>query len=350
MLIVTSQNEKTTLLGKTKQDYASIVSWLSFTNQEVLPKLGAWYRPLLGFGAYNKKTVDETAQGALKTLSAFETHLTANTYLVGERITLADVFSAALISRAFGTVLDKKWRSENPATVRWFNTIINQDAFKAVCPEVKFTDEVIKYVAPKKEEKPKAAAPAAAAAAAPAAPPAEPKAPKHPLEALGKPTLIINDWKVEYSNSDDLRGSAMAWFWKNFNAEEYSLWEVDYNYNPDLNKQPMMFMVNNLIGGFHARLEASRKYLFGAQAVYGVKGDCLIHGVFMVRGQDHKVAFDVAPDWESYNYRKLDASSEADRKVVEDSWCVWEPSKGNTGVPVVVDGKTYEIDDGHVFK
>lgn len=336
MVIVTSQNEKTTLLGKTKQDYASIVRWMSFANSELILKLAAWYRPLLGLDGYNKKTVDEAAKVALKTSAVLEQHLTANTYLVGERITLADLFTASLLTRAFATVLDKKFRSENPAITRWYNTIINQAAFKAVVPSPVFTEEVIKYTAPKKEEKPKpAAAPAAAAAAEEPAP--APK-PKHPLEALGKPTLILDEWKRQYSN-EDTRPVALPWFWEHYKPEEYSLWKVDYKYNEELK---LTFMANNLIGGFHARLEASRKYLFGAQAVFGANYACVIKGVFLVRGQEYLPAFDVAPDWESYDFQKLDHTSEADRKYVEDLWA-WD-------VPVTVDGKTLPFADGHVFK
>ncbi|KAJ5166363.1 Elongation factor 1-gamma 2 [Penicillium canariense] len=331
-IYVTSQNEKTTLLGKTKQDYASIVRWMSFANSEVLMKLGAWYRPLLGLDGYNKKTVDDAAKAAVKPLAVLEQHLTANTYLVGERITLADLFTASLLTRGFATVLDKKWRSDNPATTRWYNTIINQDAFKAVVPNPVFTEEVIKYTAPKKEEKPKAAAAPAAEEPAPA-----PK-PKHPLEALGKPTLILDEWKRQYSN-EDTRPVALPWFWQNFKADEYSLWKVDYKYNEELK---LTFMANNLIGGFHARLEGSRKYLFGAQAVYGANYACVIKGVFMVRGQDFMPAFEVGPDWESYEFTKLDPTSEADRKYVDDMWS-WD-------VPVTVDGKELEFADGHVFK
>ncbi|KAJ6092161.1 hypothetical protein N7467_004130 [Penicillium canescens] len=330
---VTSQNEKTTLLGKTKQDYASILRWLSFANAEVLPKLGAWYRPLMGLDGYNKKAVDEAAKNALKALAVLESHLTANTYLVGERITLADIFAASLLTRAFATVLDKTFRQENPAVTRWYNTILNQDSFKAVFPEPKFAEECIKYTPPKKEEKPKAAAPAAEEK-----PAAEAPKPKHPLEALGKPTLILDEWKREFSNNDP-RTEAMPWFWKNFKADEYSLWKVDYKYNNELK---LTFMANNLIGGFHARLEASRKYLFGAQSVYGVNYDCIVNGAFMVRGQEWEPAFQVGPDWEGYTYTKLDASNEADRKVIEDMWA--------QDVPVTVDGKTLEWTDGHVFK
>lgn len=53
-------------------------------------------------------------------------------------------------------------------------------------------------------------------------------------------------------------------------------------------------------------------------------------------------AFTISPDWEGYEYTKLDPISEADRKYVEDIWA-WD-------APVVVDGKTLEMADGHVFK
>ncbi|KAE8359304.1 hypothetical protein BDV27DRAFT_136397 [Aspergillus caelatus] len=333
---VTSQNEKTTLLGKTKQDYASILRWLSFVNAEVLPRLGAWYRPLLGLDGYNKKNVEEASKAALKNISVLEKHLTANTFLVGERITLADIFAASLLTRAFATVLDKKFRSENPAVTRWFQTIVNQPYFKAVVENPVLVDEVIKYTPPKKEEKPKKEA--APAPAAEPKPEGEQKKPKHPLEALGKPDFILDDLKRTYSN-EDTRPVALPWFWQNFKAEEYSLWKVDYKYNNELK---LTFMANNLIGGFHARLEASRKYLFGAQSVYGTNYDCVIRGVFLVRGQEFKPAFDVAPDWESYDFEKLDPSKEEDRKYVDDMWA-WD-------VPVTVDGKEYPWADGHVFK
>ncbi|KAJ5180277.1 eEF1-gamma domain-containing protein [Penicillium capsulatum] len=334
-IYVTSQNEKTTLLGKTKQDYASIVRWMSFTNSELLPRFGGWYRPLLGLDGYNKKVVDEASKAALQTIAALESHLTANTYLVGERITLADIFSAALLTRAFATVLDKKWRSANPAVSRWYTTIVNQDAFKAVFPNPVFAEEVVKYTPPKKEEKPKAAPAAAAEKPAEEAP--KPK-PKHPLESLEKPTFILDDWKRKYSN-DDTRPDALPFFWQNYKPEEYSLWKVDYKYNDELK---LTFMANNLIGGFHARLEASRKYIFGAQGVFGANYDCVITGVFMIRGQEHAPAFDVAPDWESYSFTKLDPSKEEDRKLVEDLWA-WD-------VPVKANGKELPFVDGHVFK
>src|SRR5271170_6127233 len=163
---VTSQNEKTTLLGKTKQDYASIVRWMSYVNTEVLPHIGGWFRPLIGRDPYNKKNVEEAQKSAYKALKPLEQHFLVHTFLVGERITLADLFAASLIARGFEYVLDKAWRDENPNTTRWYETITNQPIWKAVVPEPAMITECIKYTPPKKEAKaPKPAAPVVVATA-----------------------------------------------------------------------------------------------------------------------------------------------------------------------------------------
>ncbi|KAI1617499.1 elongation factor EF-1 gamma subunit [Exophiala viscosa] len=342
-----SQNEKTTLLGKTKQDYASIVKWMSFSNSELLPTLGTWFQPLIGAKPYNKKVVDDAKDASHKILSVLEQHFLVNTFLVGERLTLADLFVSSQIARGFQYVLDKEWRSENPNVTRWYETIVNQPRWKAIVESPILVEEAVKYTPPKKEPKP-------AKAATPAAPKAEKKPAKeeedeeeeakpevkakHPLESLSKPTLILDDWKRKYSN-EETREVALPWFWEHYKPEEYSLWKVDYKYNDELT---MVFMTSNLIGGFFARLEASRKYLFGAASVYGVANDSVIQGAFLVRGDEALPAFDVAPDWESYEFTKLDPSKPEDKAFVEDQWS-WDK-------PIEVNGKKYDWADGKVFK
>jgi len=339
---LTSQNEKTTLLGKTKQDYASILKWLSYFNTEVLPRLGDWFGPLLGRVPYNKKNVEEASKAANKAFGVVEAHLANNTYLVGERITLADLFAVGIAQRGFQYFFGKEWREANPNVSRWFETVRNQPIYSAVAEKLELLETpALTNVAPKKPEQPKKeakkevkkeAAPAADAEEAPAAP-----KPKHPLEALGKPTLPLDEWKRQYSNSSNEEG--MKWFWENVNFEEYSLWKVDYKYNDELT---LTFMSNNLIGGFNNRLEGSRKYIFGCAAVYGENNNSIIQGAFVIRGHEYVPAFDVAPDYESYTFTKLDPTKPEDRQFVEDSWG-WE--KGTT-----VDGKDWPLADGKVFK
>ncbi|KAI9855268.1 MAG: hypothetical protein M1824_006195 [Vezdaea acicularis] len=344
-IYITSQNEKTTLLGKTKQDYASILRWMSFGNHEVLPKITGWTRPLTGKDPYNKKIVDDNQKAALKALEVLEKHLLIHTYLVGERITLADLFVAGLVSRGMELVLDKKYRSANPNLTRWYETITAQPIYAAI-KKPDFIEEAIKYTPPKKEAAPKKeqakAAPKPKAKEVAADDDEEedkpaPK-PKHPLELLPKPTLILDDWKRKYSNSET-REDALPWFWEHYKPDEYSLWRVDYKYNDELT---MIFMTSNLIGGFFNRLEASRKYLFGAASVYGEANNSIVTGAFLVQGHDADKAFDVAPDFESYSFTKLDPAKKEDKEFIEDQWS-WDK-------PVVADGKTYQWADGKVFK
>ncbi|EGP90132.1 unnamed protein product [Zymoseptoria tritici ST99CH_1A5] len=345
-IYLTSQNEKTTLLGKTKQDYASILKWMSFGTSQFLPGLGAWFRPLIGREPYNKKNIDDAIAKTNKNVDLLEKHLTANTYLVAERLTLADLYVAGIAARGFQYVFDKEWRNTHPATARWYDTIANQDIWTAVAGKVAYIDKAIPNTPPKKEEKPKEAKKQAAAKPKAVAAgndeeeddvPAQPKA-KHPLEALPKATFVLDDWKRKYSN-EETREVALPWFWENCKFDEYSIYRVDYKYNDELT---MTFMTSNLIGGFFTRLEASRKYLFGAASVYGVTNDSVVRGAFVVRGQEALPAFDVAPDFESYEFTKLDPTKKEDREFVDDMWA-WDK-------PIDVSGKSYEWADGKVFK
>lgn len=343
-IYIASQNEKTTLLGKTKQDYASILKWMSFFNSDYL----ACYMPflkLIRFKApYNKKVIEEAANNAKTAVNMIEEYLRDNTYFVGERITLADYFAAGIMSFIFSMVYDKEWRAANPNITRWYLTVFNQPAYSAVAGELNLIDEAIRYEPPQKETAPKKETPKAAPKPKKEADQEEdeedavqaPK-PKHPLESLPKPTFVLDEWKRQYSNSET--PEALKWFWENFKSDEYSLWKIDYKYNDELTQ---VFMSSNLIGGFFARLEASRKYIFGSASVYGVKDESVIQGAFIIRGQDASPAFDVAPDYESYEFTKLDHTSEEHKQFVNDQW-TWEK-------PITVNGKEYQWADGKVFK
>ena len=259
-----SQNEKTSLLGKTKQDYATILRWMSYANTEVLSPLGGWFRPIIGRDPYNKKNVEDSQKAALKAVHVLEEHFLTHTYLVGERLTLADLFCASIIARGFQYFFDKQWRDSNPNVTRWYETVCNQPSYSAVAGKLEFITEAMKNVAPKKEggekkkEQPKAAPkpkkeePEEEEEAAPA-----PKA-KHPLESLPRATFVLDDWKRKYSN-EETREVALPWFWENANFEEYSLYKIDYKYNDELT---LTFMTSNLIGTPAASSSTTQANLF----------------------------------------------------------------------------------------
>ncbi|EXJ77838.1 elongation factor 1-gamma [Capronia epimyces CBS 606.96] len=136
-----SQNEKTTLLGKTKKDYAAVIRWLSFSNTEVFPFLTSWFRPLIGAAPYDQKTVEEAKATALPRVSVLEQHLSNRDFLVGDHLTLADLYVASQLARGFQYVLDKAWRAENPHLTRWYQAVTARPAWRAIIEHPILIDE-----------------------------------------------------------------------------------------------------------------------------------------------------------------------------------------------------------------
>ncbi|CCE79205.1 Piso0_001255 [Millerozyma farinosa CBS 7064] len=339
LYLVNSADPNSKLLGKNKEEYALIMKWLSLSNSELLPALASTFGPLIGKQPYNKKQVDEGSAYSNKVAAIFEQRLINFTYLVGERLTLADIFAATMFTRGFDYLYGTQWRKEHPGITRWFKTIIQSDILKDEFKNYQFREKPVEFVPPKKEKKAAQQPKENKAKEVKPEQPAQAPKPKHPLEALGKPKISLEDWKRFYSN-EETREVSIPHFWeKVYDPSEWSLWKVDYKYNDELT---LTFMSNNLVGGFFNRLSASTKYLFGCMVVYGENNNNGITGFFMVRGDDHVPAFNVAPDWESYSFEKLDDNDEKTRKFVN-NMLAWDE-------PVIVNGEPKEIVDGKVLK
>ncbi|KIK91775.1 hypothetical protein PAXRUDRAFT_830546 [Paxillus rubicundulus Ve08.2h10] len=340
------------LLGTSQEDKARVDQWVHFAETEIGSHSEIINQMLVGVLAYNKALHTTLAERQLRSLKTLDAHLSTRTYAVGERITLADLTIASALYRAVTLTVDAAVRSTLVNVIRHFETIVNQPKLKEIWGEIKYVEKALQYVPPKKEKEPKPAAPAPA----PAAPkekkekpkkevdededddnlvPEEPKA-KNPLDLLPKSSFNLEDWKRAYSNKETRgAGGALEWFYANFDKEGYSIWRVDFKYNEELS---VTFKSSNQIGGFFNRLEASRKYLFGSVGVLGEPDASIISGAFILRGQDAQAAVDCAPDWESYEYKKLDLENEDDKKFFEGA-LAWD---------LEVDGKKWK--DGKNFK
>ncbi|KAL3232364.1 Elongation factor 1-gamma 2 [Nakaseomyces bracarensis] len=343
--IIPDEKVRNSLIGETALEKSQILSYLSMTTMDLFNHSGATFLTLvLKKMPYFKPAVDYHISTIKEVASIFEERLTHYTYLVGERVTLADVHAYYMWIIAFALIFGPDFAKSHPALTRWYKTMGDHPIVKAApSPFPPFAEKALdlapKKEPKKKEEKKEQPKKAEKKAEKPAeAAPQQEKKPKHPLEALGRSTFVLDEWKRKYSN-EDTRPVALPWFWENYNPEEYSLWKVEYKYNDELT---MTFMSNNLVGGFFNRLSASTKYMFGSLVVYGENNNNGIIGAVMLRGQDHVPAFDVAPDWESYSYSKLDPTKEEDKEFVNNMWA-WDK-------PVVINGESKEIADGKVLK
>lgn len=124
------------LRGKSVMDKTEIQQWISFADNEILPPSCTWVFPCMGIMAFNKQTT-ERAKSDLKTALTFlNEHLKLKTFLVGERISLADICCTCNLLLAYKWVLDPEYRAGFNNVTRWFLTMVNQPELKRVVGDV----------------------------------------------------------------------------------------------------------------------------------------------------------------------------------------------------------------------
>jgi elongation factor 1-gamma len=229
--------------------------------------------PTLGITQFNKQETELAKEHIKKCLAILNGHLMSRTYLVGDRITLADVVLSANLILLYKQVLEPSFRNEFNNVNRWFETVVNQPEYvkiagetvlceKAALPDHKKFAELHggqardnnrrdsankqKKSQPKKEEKKEAKKPADDGDDEPA----EPKE-VDPLATAPKGTFDFDAFKRSFSN-EDIETKAIPLLWETFDAEHYSIYRQTYKYKDELT---MTFMTSNLARGMLQRVE-----------------------------------------------------------------------------------------------
>ncbi|KAG4067997.1 hypothetical protein HA402_010683 [Bradysia odoriphaga] len=136
-------NEK--LRGASDLEKAQVWQWISFADSEILPSSCAWVFPLLGIMAYNKNTVERARADISVALNVLNKHLLSNTFLVGERISLADIIVFTNLLHLYQYVLEPSVRSAYGNVNRWFVTILNQTQVQAVVKNFSLCAKAIEF-------------------------------------------------------------------------------------------------------------------------------------------------------------------------------------------------------------
>eukprot|EP01027_Heterolobosea_sp_BB2_P022187 GEZU01032652.1.p1 GENE.GEZU01032652.1~~GEZU01032652.1.p1 ORF type:complete len:425 (-),score=222.10 GEZU01032652.1:670-1896(-) len=334
-----ARSGKNVIYGKNVFEASQIDSWLDFCATTLEPAVMQWIAPILGYLPYNKKVEQEAKEKVLSNLQVVNKYLETRTFLVGERISLADIVMTCVLLLPYKMVFEPSVRAPFTHINRWFNTCINQPNFKAVLGEVTLC---VKAAEPKKEA-PKKAEEKPAAPKKEEKPAAEeeeeesyeekPKA-KNPLDLLPKSKLNLEEWKRFYSNNDT-RSAAIPWFWEHYDPEGYCMYFMDYKYNDELS---VPFKTSNLIGGFYQRLEKLHKYAFGSTLIVGEESKHAITGVWLFRGTDIPAEMKECDDFELYEWRKADTNDAATRELINDYFAWDKPIAGKA----VIDGKIFK--------
>lgn len=138
---VTRQKEETTLLGGNIEEYVDIIKWMSFFNTEIIMPMTQQLLPQIGILPYNKDQVELFTNMTQRSVDVVEEYMRDRAFLVGEQLSLADIFCAGIISLGFDYFYGKVWREANPNVSRWYEMICHQPIYAAVTERFQLIDE-----------------------------------------------------------------------------------------------------------------------------------------------------------------------------------------------------------------
>jgi elongation factor 1-gamma len=375
---VARMRRDTDLYGATFFASAQVDSWIDFCTHELELAATMWLYPVIGYMPYNAQATAKAKEDVVVGLKTLEAALTQATYLVGDKVTLADIVVASALVYPMKLLMDAKFRKPFPNVMRWFNTMTNQPQFLAVVGQVVLCtaetqapssgapaaaapaeaapakaegggkkekggkkgkpspEELAKLQAeaaerkknaPPKEKKPdepkKPKAEKAPAAPADDEEPKPEKKAKHPFALLDEsaPSDFVGDtWKRTISNCGGDYDAAMKTFWETYDPKGWSIHVCRFKYNAEHGHS---FMVSNAVNGFIQRSGEIRKWLYGTMWVTGEEGvtPLEISGCYLIRSDSIDALKVCNDDAEHYNWFKVDTNTEEGKAMVKEMWC-----------------------------
>jgi elongation factor 1-gamma len=151
-----------TLLGANAVERAQVDQWMNWLQSGVMQQAGQAIYAIFGKNPdCTQPMFNEACQGIKQNLRAVDSALTGD-WLVGNNVTLADIFLAGAFSLPFQLILDVGFTKAAAKACAWFTRVSALPEFIAIFGKIKMAKKAVKPVL-KTEEKPKKAAAAAAA-------------------------------------------------------------------------------------------------------------------------------------------------------------------------------------------
>ena len=326
------------LYGKDATEQALVDQWIDTLRTDIAPA-GKFLMVLFGapttgivdsFEDFNQKLAEY-----VKNLKWVDEKLAGKKYLVGDALTLADIVAVSDLSSLYRFVFTEKERKALPNLSAYFDSLVKTQAFatvlgKFVVPEhhlnFEMTQSDNKKVDKKNEKK--------------ANKPAEKKEEKKPAKKAEKkedndeeddqvqeekpkeyefPKSDFNfmNFKTLYVNEPD-KQKALDELWKNWDEKAFSFWHLRYDKLESECKK--IYLTNNLMGGFLDRADTSRKHALGVHGVYGDEPELEVRGVWLWRGTDMLPTLKEHPQFDIYQYKKLDPNVAEDKALITEYW------------------------------
>ncbi|XP_006885964.1 PREDICTED: elongation factor 1-gamma-like [Elephantulus edwardii] len=210
------------LRGSTPEAAAQVVQWVSFADSNIVPPASTWVLPTLAIMRH-KQASENAKEEVRRILGLLDLRLKTRTFLVSERVNLAEFTVVYTLFRLHQQVLEPSFRQAFPNTNCWFLTCINQT----------------------------------------------------PLLTCPKLTFVLDGFKRKYSFEDTL-SVAPPHFWEHFDKDScWSLWHAECHFPGELRQT---FTSCSLLTGMFQRLDKLRKNAFASVILFGTHNSSSISG------------------------------------------------------------------------
>ncbi|CAK9807202.1 Alanine--tRNA ligase, cytoplasmic [Anthophora plagiata] len=126
--------------------FSEILQWLSYADNHILPAVFGWVVPCLSKNTPNnmKTNIKTSKEEVLSSLKKLNNILLTKTYLVRERISLADIAVFTALLPLYEHILDPVCRKQYTNLNRWFFTVLNQPQVASVIKRFEVCEKAVK--------------------------------------------------------------------------------------------------------------------------------------------------------------------------------------------------------------
>ena len=306
------------LLGENDYEKAQVRQWSDFAIFEIGYCAKEIVYPIFGWKNYCKESADKANNRLKEFMRTLDAHLKDKDFVMGSRLTLADVTLFRELKYFFQLVFPKGLRDKLfPNATKWFQRMAETEEVKKVYGKILLCNQPLKpFIKEEKQEKKPEKKPEKHEDTKKEEPPKEKKK-VNPLDELPPSKLELESFKRAFLNNKD-KEDAMKKFWEIYDPEGYSLWWVEYQNLPSECK--ILYRTSNSKGMFLQKCDAVRRYAFAVHGVYGVENDYKVRGMWMFRGKEIPQEMKDNDLYEYLTFRRIDINKPEDKQLVHDYW------------------------------
>ena len=314
-----AMKHKPELLGENDLEKAQVRQWSDFAIFEIGYCAKEIIYPIFGWKKYCKESADKANNKVKDFMRTLDAQLKDKEFVLGSKITLADVTLFRELKYFFQLVFPKGLRDKVfPNVAKWFTKLSETEEVKKVYGKILLCNQPLKpYISEEKKEEKKHEVKKPEKIDEKQDEPPKEKKKVNPLDELPPSKLELETFKRAFLNNKN-KEDAMNKFWEIYDPEGYSLWWVEYQNLPTECK--ILFRTSNSKGMFLQKCDALRRYAFAVHGVYGVEDDYKIRGMWMFRGKEIPQEMKDNDLYEYLTFRRIDINKPEDKQLVHDYW------------------------------